>query len=360
MKILALIERPGHVCYRYRIAAFAPFLEAIGSQLEAVPLSRSVRERLAQLRQAREADVVILQRRLLPRWQLWLLRRWSRSLVYDFDDSVFMRDSFARKKLASWQRRALFRATVSTADAVIAGNDFLASAARPFAAAKAVSVIPTCIDPNLYSLARHERRDGVRLVWIGQRSTLAYLERSRDHLAAISQRVPGAQLRVISDVFPIDAAISTYPVPWTADSETTELASADIGVSWLIDDDWARGKCALKVLQYMAAGLPVVANRVGVQTELVRHGETGYLADTPQEWADGVARLAANPALRAELGRNGRRLVEERYSVASQSRTFLDALRSVAPLARAGAQTIDAPSPRIKRAHARQPARAGR
>ena len=66
------------------------------------------------------------------------------------------------------------------------------------------------------------------------------------------------------------------PVPWTEASEAVEIAGADIGISWMPDDAWSRGKCGLKVLQYLAAGLPVVANPVGVQIEMVRHGETGF------------------------------------------------------------------------------------
>ncbi|MGH7221957.1 MAG: glycosyltransferase, partial [Gemmataceae bacterium] len=95
-----------------------------------------------------------------------------------------------------------------------------------------------------------------------------------------------------------------------------EIARADIGISWIPDDSWSRGKCGLKVLQYLAAGLPVIANPVGVQVEMVKHGETGFLAQTPAEWIEAVRRLAQDPELRIRMGRAGRRLVETRYSVA--------------------------------------------
>src|SRR5207249_4095705 len=94
--------------------------------------------------------------------------------------------------------------------------------------------------------------------------------------------------------------------PWTEAGEAAALASADIGISWLPDDPWSRGKCGLKVLQYMAAGLPVVANAVGVHAELVSHGQTGFLVETPQEWAEAVRTLAQDPRLRRRMGRAGR------------------------------------------------------
>ena len=103
---------------------------------------------------------------------------------------------------------------------------------------------------------------------------------------------------------------------WNGATETAELADADIGINWMPADDWSEGKCGLKVLQYMAAGLPVIANPVGVQKKLVRPGETGYLVETADEWEDAVQRLASNPALRRRLGAAGRRLVETEYDVA--------------------------------------------
>ena len=108
-------------------------------------------------------------------------------------------------------------------------------------------------------------------------------------------------------------------------------------MSWVPDDFWSRGKCGLKVLQYMAAGLPVVAKPVGVQAELVRHGETGFLAATPAEWADAVGRSARDPELRRRMGWAGRRLVESRYSVPVGGRLWLGVLDGLREqLARAG------------------------
>src|SRR4029077_10770850 len=96
-------------------------------------------------------------------------------------------------------------------------------------------------------------------------------------------------------------------------SEVAGSAAGGICISWLPEDPWSRGKCGLKVLQYMAAGLPVVANPVGVHTEMIRHGENGYLAESPAEWARAVLELARSPALRRRMGAAGRRRVERDY-----------------------------------------------
>jgi len=316
MKVLALIEAPDHVCYRYRIEAFAWAMAERGLYLEAMPLRRGL-GRLRTLRAARRADVVILQRKLLPIGQLLLLRRWSRRVVYDFDDALWQRDSYSPKGPESWSRAGRFWATVYAADAVVAGNGYLADAARAYAPPERVHVVPTCVDPGRYRPAEHARRGAAaRLVWIGQASTLPSLRAAEAQLIAAAERVPGLGLRLICDRSIELGPLRVEPRPWSTATEADDLAGADIGVSWLPDDTWSPGKCGLRLLQFMAAGLPVVANPVGMNRQMVMDGRTGFLAESPRQWADAVARLAADPTLRRRMGTAGRRLVEGRYSVA--------------------------------------------
>jgi hypothetical protein len=336
MKLLALIESLDHVCYRYRIEAFAWALAEQGWLLEPAPLRRPTRRRIGQLASARHADAVILQRKLLPVWQLAILRRAARCLVYDVDDAVFHRDSYHHKPPESWQRTARFWATVYAADATIVGNDYLYGRAAGYVEADRVEIIPTCVEPRFYPLARHDRSGpNVRLVWIGQQATLPSLHRARAHLAAASQRVAGLELRMICDSFPHLAGVRVEPRPWSAATEAVELSQCDIGVSWLPDDPWSRGKCGLKVLQYMAAGLPVVANPVGMNREMVLDGRTGLLAESPEQWAAAIRKLAADPPLRRKMGAAGRRLVERHYSVGEWGPELARAIAGAAARARA-------------------------
>jgi glycosyltransferase involved in cell wall biosynthesis len=331
VKLVALIEAPDHVCFRYRIQAFAAALARRDWQLEALPLAKSGFRRVAQLRSVTTADAVILQRKLLPPWQLCLLRNSARTLIYDFDDALFHRDSYHRKGTQSWQRWAYFWATIYAADAVTAGNAFLRDQAAAFVPGERVHYFPTCVEPERYPIAKHERQGGeIKLVWIGQRSTLPSLSLARAHLAAAAAKLPGLQLKVVSDAFPDLAGVTVLQKTWSSQCEAAELAEADIGVSWLPDDPWSRGKCGLKVLQFMAAGLPVIANPVGANCEMVVPGETGFLASTPDEWALAIQRLAGDPELRTRMGAAGRRRVEREYSVARWSEDFVQRLNSLA------------------------------
>ena len=315
MQVLALIESADHVCFRYRLNAHAWALAERNLFLEGAGLRRSVWARMAQFLAVRRADVVILQRKLLPQWQLSALRRLTKHLIYDVDDALFHRDSYSPKGARSRIRLARFRATVRAADAVITGNDYLREYSAAHADPRRVYVVPTCVQPTWYRPATHQRSgSAVRLTWIGQRSMLPSLDCLRPQFAAVARHLPNLELRLISDAAPVLPGLRVELRPWSSATEADELADADIGISWLPDDLWSLGKCGLKVLQYMAAGLPVVANPVGIHRRMVIDGETGFLASSPAQWATAIACLAADPDLRNRMGAAARRAVQSRYN----------------------------------------------
>jgi glycosyltransferase involved in cell wall biosynthesis len=329
--LTALVDSEDYVCCRYRLAAFRPWLEQAGHRLEFVPYPRSWWARFGTA--GRSSDVVILQRHLPQPWLWPQIRRAARFLVFDFDDAVFLRDSYSRQGLYSLSREIRFRSVIRSVDAVVAGNAFLAVEATRRAGKtrpSLIELIPTCVDPYRYNPAEHTRSGpGVELVWIGSSSTLQGLERVKNLLENVGRCVPGLRLKMICDRFLRLDSMPVLALPWSESGEAAALATADIGISWVPDDLWSRGKCGLKVLQYMAAGLPVVANPVGVHVEMVRHGETGFLARTAEEWREAVARLATDPGLRHRFGQAGRRRLEAEYGVAVGARRWLRLLEEL-------------------------------
>jgi glycosyltransferase involved in cell wall biosynthesis len=326
VRVVALVESEDHVCCRYRLAAFRTAFAAAGHRLDLRPVPRTTFGRLSIGRDTSDADAVIVQRKLLPRWAIGLLRQRVRRLLFDFDDALWLRDSYAPHGFDDPKRLRRFRATVAACDLVIAGNDFLAAEARRHTAPDRVVVIPTCVEPARYPVANHSPRDIVRLVWVGSHSTLRGLERFTHTLSAIGLAAPNVRLKLICDRFITVPGLPVDECAWRAETEAAEIAAGDIGIAWVPDDPWSRGKCGLKILQYQAAGLPVIANPVGVQADMVRDGATGFVAATPEEWVSAVIRLAADAALRQRHGLNGRRQVEDCYSVAAGARRWLAAL----------------------------------
>jgi len=326
VRLVALAESESHVCCRYRLTAFRPALASAGHTLDVRAVPQTLLGRFTLGRDLTSFDAVILQRKLLPQWVIALLRRRVRRLIFDFDDAVWLRDSYSAKGFDDARRAARFRATMEACDLVIAGNEYLAAEARKFASADRVRIIPTCVDVTKYPTASHTERADLRLVWVGSSSTLKGLERFVPTLSAIGRAVSGVRLKLVCDRFAEFPGLAVEQCAWNEATEAEEIAAADIGIGWVPDDPWSRGKCGLKVLQYQAAGLPVVANPVGVQADFVRDGETGFRATTTDEWVNAIRTLAANTELRKRLGAAGRKQVEARFSVEAGGRLWVEAL----------------------------------
>lgn len=327
MHLIALVESPDHVCCRYRVSAFRELLAQQGHTLECRSLPRSMLGRICIGADLIHADAVILQRRLLPAWQRRLLRRSVRRLIFDYDDAVFHRDSYSPRGIHSVRRWRSFQRMLRRCDAVVAGNDWLRDRAIAAGAHCPVTAIPTCVDPGQYPRSTHKSADGnVRLVWVGSSSTLPALAHLASSLDAIGEERTDLRLRMICDQFFKLPHLPVEECAWDPVTEALAIAGCDIGVSWMPDDDWSRGKCGLKVLQYMAAGLPVIANPVGVHSDLIRHGETGFLAETESEWLEALRRLAGDADLRRSMGAAGRIVAERRYSVAAGARLWAEVL----------------------------------
>ncbi len=326
MKAIALIESENHVSARYRLVPFAAALSRRGCSMVLHPVPRGFAGRLRLLKTLAAFDVVLLQRMLPRGFELSLMRRAARRLVFDFDDAVFHRDSFHRKGIDSTGHERRFARIACAADSLIAGNRHLADRAIAAGARReSVRVIPTCVEPSRYVPSVSGESRGLELVWIGSSSTLQGLEMRRELFAKLADHHAGLRLRVICDRFPGFDRPPIVPVRWSEAGEAGALAAAHVGISWMPDDEWSKGKCGLKVLQYFAAGLPVIANPVGVHSLMVIPGETGFLADSDEQWIDAVARMA-DAGERKRMGKSAREFVEAHYSVDRYQNCFANAL----------------------------------
>src|SRR5579864_2080050 len=235
MRILALVKSLDHVCCRYRLAAFRPFLEAAGHRLVFSTWPRRWQARRWG-REIGSADLIILQRKMAPPWMLSLFRRAAPFLVYDFDDAVFTRDSFTSWG-PHWPGRARsFARVVRAAHVVVAGNRFLYDHAAFWTDTERVHLVPTCLDPGRYPLAEHKTKKRAQLVWIGSSSTLTGMERNLPLLENLGRRYPGLQWKIICDRFLKLKSLPVLACPWSEAREGMDLAGADIGISWLPDD----------------------------------------------------------------------------------------------------------------------------
>lgn len=331
-RVLFISKSRAAASTRYRALQLLPLLEERGWAAEQRVAPKTMAGRAAMLRAASRAGVVVVLRRTFTPPMRLALRRAARRLVFDFDDAIYTTaDGPSRSRC----RR--FAAMLNRCDQVWAGNQTLAEAAREHQSN--VTVHPTCLDPAPYladapascrTWEAEPHGPGVTLVWIGSSSTRPYLESIFTPLAEAAGRVGRLRLRVVADFAPPQQPpLEIQPVTWSREIEAAALRSSDIGVAPLPKDPWTRGKCGFKVLQYMAAGLPVIASPVGVNADLVTDGETGLHAASDAQWIDAVTQLASDKAKREAMGAAGQRAMLQRYTIdhaADRAAASLDAL----------------------------------
>jgi len=310
MRLLVLTNNPRRPSFRQRIELYIDLLRASGIEAEVARLPGPVLERARTIRRCAAYDAVFLHKKKLNLFELLLLKRYCRKLIYDFDDAVMYKPSAPNRR--SFSPLVRFALTVRQADLVIAGNRYLAGQARKYN--PNVEILPTGLDLGEYrtrTSAPATADRPVRLVWIGSRSTLRYLAELRPALDEIGSRFDNVVLRIISDRFLELQRMPVEKCPWSYRTQFTDLATADIGLAPLPDNPFTRGKCGFKILQYAAAGLPVVASPVGVNCDYVQQNVTGLFASEAAQWVDAISRLVRDPAERIRLGRAARESVEK-------------------------------------------------
>ena len=300
MKLLILSNNVQRASFRQRIDSYIPLLNRAGFECHVKQLPKQVLQRHRTFRQVDDYDAVLLHKKTLTRLDAWTLRRQARVLIYDFDDAVMYSATHPDKRWSSHFSR--FRRTTRRMDLVIAGNPYLAEHAERFN--KNVQVLPTGLDTHALDGVDTGPGDGkIRLVWIGSKSTLPYLESLRPVLEQLGQRFQNLVLRVICDAFPEFDGIELETCIWSAQTQAADLAVCDIGLAPLPDNRFTQGKCGFKILQYAAAGLPTVGSPVGVNADFIASPQQGLCAVTPEQWGDALSRLIDDPILCQDMGR---------------------------------------------------------
>jgi glycosyltransferase involved in cell wall biosynthesis len=317
-RIMVITTNLQQASFRLWMGALRPMLAERGFDFDVKVRPRGWLARRAMLREARGYHAVILHRKLLDPSDARLLRRHARRLLYSIDDAVMYHANHVGA-FAQWRTTRRFEATARVVDTVVAGNEYLAAMFRE--RGREVTVLPTCLDPAHYRVKEHVEVSPINLVWIGSSSTLPYVEQHREAIRHAAQRVP-LRLLTIADRGLSDPGFAAEHVPWSYEGEAGALVRGDIGIAPTPCDRWTLGKCGFKIVQYMAAGLPAVASPVGANAEIVREGETGFLADTPAAWADAIERLARDVELRRRMGRAARGVAEREYSLTRAADTW--------------------------------------
>jgi glycosyltransferase involved in cell wall biosynthesis len=356
LRLLILAPNPVEsATTRYRIAQYLPGLAREGIVGDLVPfltpelfgrmyrtggtwaksigIARSIVRRLQLILRARQYDAVFISREAMtlgPPIIEWIFAHFADlPLIFDFDDATWVPyRSPTYGNLTRWIKPPGKTATIiAMSRTVVAGNRYLADYARQFN--QATTIIPTVVDTAVYqSTPPNGRRQDIPVIgWIGSHSTSQYLRLITKSLERVRQRhrfifrVMGAgeEIRI--------PGVEVENLPWVMATEVGDFRSLDIGVYPIIEDEWSRGKCAFKAIQYQAAGVACVASPIGMNLEVIESGGNGLLAGTAEEWVGALERLLADVEYRRQLAMAGRLNAVARYSLEVQAPRLAAAIR---------------------------------
>jgi len=339
---------------RFRFEQYFAFLEQNGFQCTLAPLlinkqedrkfyqgsffqklilsARLLVRRWRDVQRAKKSDVVFIAREAFFLGTTFFenqLRKANTRVIFDFDDAIWIDVISSNNKLFSWLKDGRKTSKIITmADRVFAGNDYLANYAKQFN--NSVAIIPTTIDTDVYLPAYKTNKEKVTIGWSGSVSTIEHFEYAIPALLELKKKYPNQiEIKVIGDASYKNEALGIQGLPWNAESEVTDLQTMDIGIMPLPNNEWTWGKCGLKGLQYMALEIPTVMSPVGVNKEIIQHGENGFLASITAEWVSILSTLIENRVLRFTVGQEGRKTVVEKYSVHSQKNRYLEEFNSI-------------------------------
>ena len=355
MRLLALVpslydKSPGQ---RYRLEQWEPLLRERGVDITYAPFEcaelndvvykqgqiakklrlvvQALGRRAALLSKLTNYDVIYLHREaalLGPAVFERLIHRSGVPIVFDFDDAIFLSYKSPSNGYLSYLKFAgKTKTNCRLAAHVMVGNPYLAEYARQFN--QNVSIIPTTIDTDKYKPVNIEDSSGPLVIgWTGSHSTVQHLDTLRSALAKLAQR-ESIRLRVIGTPNYQIEGVEFETIMWRSETEVEDLSAVDIGIMPLPDDNWARGKCGAKALQFMAMGIPTVCSPVGVNTDIIQDNENGLIANSEEEWIEKLSLLIRSRELRARLGKAGRQTIEQRFSAAVQAPRVYEVLESV-------------------------------
>lgn len=350
LRVLVLLPYPpGRApSQRFRIEHFIPLLESKGIQVTLAPFLtdrtweilyrdgkyfsklfgflRGFVKRYLLLFSLRRYDIIWVHRETAPiglPLLAWVMTKVLKKKVYfEFDDAIWMpnvSDSNRNFSFLKPYRNALYLMKNATVN--VCGNDYL----RAFAAERNPNSIclPTVVDTEK-GHSGEQIQDSVSPVigWTGSHSTLRYLE---DLVPLLNEVYLESrfELVVISDLPPSFDFPELRFIKWSAENESADLLNIHIGLMPLPNEEWAKGKCGLKLIQYMALGIVPVASNVGVNSEIVSADVNGFLCSTPEEWKRALLRLLNDSACRQDMARTCRQKIVTSYSVESQRDKFL-------------------------------------
>lgn len=355
MKVLFLVPYPSEgASNRIRVEQFIPYLNSKGIATRIRPFVNKrfysilylphrypekifwfilcTFNRFFDIVRALRYDVIFIHREAYPLGKAIIesiLHLIDKPIIYDFDDAIFLPNTSEHnlyiEKLKNPHKTERI---VGMSRQVIAGNNYLGSYALRYN--KNVLIIPSSVDTEKYGpLISNKKREKVVIGWIGSDTTRRFLRDIERALGELYNRYPSVLVKIVG-LSPFNSSLKNIiNKKWALKDEVADLQSFDIGIMPMPDNEWTRGKCGFKALLCMSCGVPVVAASAGVNTDIIKDGENGFLAADNSDWVEKLSLLVEDSDLRRRIGAKGRETVEKFYSLRVNAPKFASVITGV-------------------------------
>jgi len=337
---------------RYRTLQFLPYLQKRGIKYKVSPLFsnkyleykynnkktckievvKALIKRIFNLINIKHYDLIVIEKELLPYFPPFfekIIYRRKKPFVLDYDDAIFHNYDNNNTKIIRFVLKNKIKKVMELANLVIVGNSYLYDYAKNIT--DNVVLIPTVIDLAKYPTKKPVEPNIFTIGWIGSPATSHYI---LDILPTLEYfclnnncklKLVGFDKKLLKNINNFFIKV----VEWSEEKEIDYLKTFTVGIMPLKDDKWSRGKCGLKIIQYMGTFLPVIASPVGVNSDLIVSGVNGFLARDENEWLSSLEKLYLNKDLRIKMGYLGRKKVEEMYSLQVYAPKYIESILSV-------------------------------
>ena len=250
-------------------------------------------------------QITWLQRELIP--GLYTLERFLKSpIIYDVDDAIWTTSMLGESTNSSIAKRAKI---------ILAGNTYIANWFSQYS--QNIHIIPTAIDSTAFVPVTKKTSDKFIVGWSGSYGNLPYIEQIEPVLKRFVDQYKDSIIRIICDKPPKFHLLSTDQfefIPWSPEIEISKVQTMDVGLMPLDDNDFTRGKCSFKMLQYMSCAIPVIVSPVGMNADVLKIDNVGVGPQTNNEWFEALELYYKNRAIAHETGINGRKVIIENFS----------------------------------------------
>lgn len=280
-------------------------------------------------------DVVIIQKETFPESLYWLITVGNPRVIYELEDTLFEVNPFLKtgsvKRILLEYQAMLCKNMMKRAAWVIAENEYIGGEASKHNAH--VLFITAPIDVKAYFPRSEQKTTGEKIVigWIGSGSTTYLLEMLKPMFAKLGAKEKTVVLKTVGTRADFSVGgIEHIKKEWRLEDELSDLQSFDIGLMPLDDSPFNRGRLGYKMIQYMAVGIPVVADDIGLNRTVITNGENGFLVSGKDDWVEKLSMLIHDHELRRMLGARGRAIAEERFAIEKQAKVWVDVVTRVA------------------------------